>query len=367
MNKESLKFAGTYISICIGSGFATGQEIMQFFSSHGIISILSNILCMIFMCYCGVSLLSIGKNENFRENNDIFNYLCGDYLGKFMKICMPLLFFLSFIVMISGAGASINQYYGVNKWIGSLLISLLSLISVILGMNKIISILGNIGPLIAIFSIIIGLITIFKNYENLHIISESLKSININKVGVNWYLGSIMYVGLNLVLVAPFLVGVGKSAKYKKSCFYGGLIGGILFMVSAMILNLAIMSDIKNIYLKEIPTLFMAKEISNIVGIIFSIILILGIYTTATPLLFSICSSFSPEKTKKFNIIAFFVTIISLIFSNISFSMLVNIIYPLSGLLGIIIFSGLIIKGVENYFVKLSKSKRLLNISRKNY
>ena len=40
--KEILTLAGTYISVCIGSGFATGQEIMQFFSAHGMISILSN-------------------------------------------------------------------------------------------------------------------------------------------------------------------------------------------------------------------------------------------------------------------------------------------------------------------------------------
>ena len=31
--KEILTLAGTYISVCIGSGFATGQEIMQFFFS----------------------------------------------------------------------------------------------------------------------------------------------------------------------------------------------------------------------------------------------------------------------------------------------------------------------------------------------
>ena len=31
--KEILQLAGTYISVCIGSGFATGQEIMQIFLS----------------------------------------------------------------------------------------------------------------------------------------------------------------------------------------------------------------------------------------------------------------------------------------------------------------------------------------------
>ncbi len=79
--KEIMKFAGTYISVCIGSGFATGQEIMQFFSAHGMISILSNMVCMIILAYCGASLLEIGKTVRLKSSNDIFTYLCGNYVG----------------------------------------------------------------------------------------------------------------------------------------------------------------------------------------------------------------------------------------------------------------------------------------------
>ena len=73
--KEILTLAGTYISVCIGSGFATGQEIMQFFSAHGMISILSNTICMGIMAYCGASLLEIGNQKNLKSSNDIFEYL----------------------------------------------------------------------------------------------------------------------------------------------------------------------------------------------------------------------------------------------------------------------------------------------------
>ena len=78
--KEIFKFAGTYLSVCIGSGFATGQEIMQFFSAHGMISILSSIICMVIMSYCGASLLEIGKTQKLKSSNEIFTYLCGDLI-----------------------------------------------------------------------------------------------------------------------------------------------------------------------------------------------------------------------------------------------------------------------------------------------
>lgn len=36
--RQVIKFAGAFIAWVIGSGFATGQEILQFFSSYGYLS-----------------------------------------------------------------------------------------------------------------------------------------------------------------------------------------------------------------------------------------------------------------------------------------------------------------------------------------
>lgn len=37
--KRVIMLAGAYVACAIGSGYATGQEIMQFFSGHGLMSI----------------------------------------------------------------------------------------------------------------------------------------------------------------------------------------------------------------------------------------------------------------------------------------------------------------------------------------
>ena len=327
--KEILTLAGTYISVCIGSGFATGQEIMQFFSAHGMISILSNTICMGIMAYCGASLLEIGNKKNLKSSNDIFEYLCGKHIGYLFKRFMPIFFFCSFVIMLSGAGASINQYYGISKNLGSLILAIITLCSVLLGINKVISILGNIGPIIAVISIGVGIVTISRNIDS-------------------FWMTAIIYSGLNLVIATPFLVGVGATATNKTNCIWGGILGGIVFMIAAMTLNMGIMSDIQNTYITEIPTLYMAKNIGPIVGIMFSFMLIAGIYTTAVPLLWSVCDSFSQEKTTKFTLIALFCTVIGFIGSMLPFSMLVNIIYPMSGLFGVIIIVSIFIRNIIN-------------------
>lgn len=358
--KEIMKFAGTYISVCIGSGFATGQEIMQFFSSHGMISILSNIICMIVLAYCGASLLEIGKSAKLRSSSDIFTYLCGNVIGGFFKLFMPIFFFLSFVVMISGAGASINQYYGLDKNIGSLMLAILALGSVLMGMNKLIDILGNIGPMIIIISVGVGVVTIARNYESFLAVNEIISTINVTKAVGNWAMTGIIYSGLNLIIATPFLVGVGATAKNRKNCIWGGVIGGVVFMIAAITLNLGIMSDMKNLYVTEIPTLYMADKIGPIVGIMFSLMLIAGIYTTAVPLLWSVCSSFSKEKTTKFAIIATLCTIAGVIGGRLPFAMLVNLIYPLSGLFGVIILISIFIKKLGLFNNKRTKVNKLI-------
>ena len=80
----------------------------------------------------------------------------------------------------------------------------------------------------------------------------------------------------------------------------------------------------------------------------FSFMLIAGIYTTAVPLLWSVCDSFSKEKTSKFTFIAVFCTIIGFIGSRLPFSMLVNTIYPMSGLFGVIIIISIFMRNIVN-------------------
>ncbi|WP_281182404.1 hypothetical protein [Lacicoccus qingdaonensis] len=40
MNREAWKIAFAYTGVVVGAGFSTGQEILQFFTNHGLYSYL---------------------------------------------------------------------------------------------------------------------------------------------------------------------------------------------------------------------------------------------------------------------------------------------------------------------------------------
>lgn len=216
--------AGAIVSICIGSGFATGQELLQFFTAHGYKGLFTGLICMITMCYCCSTLLMLGKSGKIKDSNEIFVYLFGKYIGSIFKIIIPLFCLCSFVVMISGAGATLTQYYGVNKNIGQVLLALLSLISVMMGMDKVLKILGKIGPIIIVVVITVSIITILKNFYNLDKVPQVLNQITINKAVKSWWMSGIIYSGLNIIFATQFLVGAGPSLKHSSSCKWGGII-----------------------------------------------------------------------------------------------------------------------------------------------
>lgn len=57
LNRASWKYAFAYTGIVVGAGFATGQEVLQFFTSYGLISIVGAILTGLIVMFVGTQEL----------------------------------------------------------------------------------------------------------------------------------------------------------------------------------------------------------------------------------------------------------------------------------------------------------------------
>ena len=78
-----LKFSGAFMAWVIGSGFATGQEILQFFSSFGYLSYISILINLVGFIIVGATILVVGYDNRKVEGFNHFKYFCGEKLGTF--------------------------------------------------------------------------------------------------------------------------------------------------------------------------------------------------------------------------------------------------------------------------------------------
>lgn len=355
MNEQKLNvsqiiiYAGAFIAFLIGSGFATGQEIMQYFVAYGFSGILGAFVVFALFLYVGTSFISAGYNNKFPKRSDIYSYYCGKVIGTFYDYFSIIFIFMSFIVMIGGAGATINQQYGLPVYIGGIGMAILAGTTVIFGLSKIVDVIGKIGPVIAVMAIGLGLVSIILNPSGLSTASEVIPTLNLMKASSNWIFAAGSYVGFCMLWLATFMSSIGAEAKSKRDAIWGAILGAVGFSAAVIIVALGFMANIEQVAGSMVPTLILAGNIHPALAVAFSLTVVAGIYTTAVPLLWTVVARAAEEKTSKFRIITVVLAVLgTFIGLKVPFDRLVNIIYVINGYVGIFLLVLMIIKDVRS-------------------
>lgn len=340
--KNVFRVSGAIIATLIGAGFASGEEILQFFMVYGKNGIPASFIALfLFAAVLGI-LVAYGYRQRKGDLSEVYQHYLGNIFGNFMKFYIPFFAFLIGIVTISGAGAVINQYFGISNFWGTVIMSVAVLATVLLGFERLIDILGLLGPLIAIVSIFIGIYTWFTNPGDIDASSAFLQSAENLPYGAGnshsfWWLGGILFVAYNILGGVPFVTRLGSTCNSKREALWGGIFGGVGFILAALTLNIAMLGHAEEMLAVEVPVLRLAQNIGPVMAGIFVFILLQGIYTTAAPFLWTVADTILPEdsspKTQKIAITI--ISLVTLVGAQLPFRTLVGIIYPFSGYFGI--------------------------------
>lgn len=114
-----IAFAGATIAFFIGSGFATAQEILQYFAAYGTQFIWVVVLSIGIFVLTNLSFIEAGAQGALSSPGGIYHYYCGKIIGTFYDVFATVFIFLSFVVMCGGAGSALQQQFGLARWIGS--------------------------------------------------------------------------------------------------------------------------------------------------------------------------------------------------------------------------------------------------------
>lgn len=333
-----MTYAGAFIAFLIGSGFATGQEVMQYFSAYGWAGLLGVMVVFVLFLYVGREFVLIGHKQQFQNGGAIYEYLCGPWVGRFFDYFSILFIYMSFIVMIGGTGATVQQQYGLNPWIGACAMGILASMTVICGLGKILNVLGKVGPLIVVLTILLGLTAIFKNSNQLIYITETLPNLKLMTASSHWFFAATSYVGFCMLWLAGFMSLMGKSASSVKEVTRGAALGAFGFSLALAIIALGLMANLEFVAGSMVPTLKLAASIHPMFATAFSVIVLAGIYTTAVPLLWQAAARFTNDQSRKFKIVTIVLAILGVFIGmKVPFDQLVNVIYVINGYVGIIL------------------------------
>lgn len=359
--KERLLIIFAYIGAVVGAGFASGQEIVQFFVVYGLYGFKGIILASILFSLLGGLLLYVAHQEKVSTYQEFLEVLFSNKLAPFIDLSLGIFLFLGISTMLSASGAVFTEHLYLPKSLGIFLAFIIVALFLITGKKGLVF---SFNILVPIKLVLILIITFYASFFT--VVNQAPDyTILLSSYHPNyWIISSFLYVGYNFALALVILVAY-QSLTSKKDGISGGIWGGLVLGILVLFNYLALSKYLPNILDYEVPMLFIAGNISLTTKFLYTTVLWVGILTTALANTYGFAQRFANLTKLNYKLSLIICLILALPLSVLDFSVLVGKIYPLFGILGVVIMIALTYKATkemnrELYYniVKYIKSNR---------
>ena len=314
------------IGALVGAGFASGQEIYSFFYSYGRIGVIGIIItcCLIsLMVYKSLKIICSNKINSYDEFLNIF--IKNEKVTKAISIVINILLLVSFYIMVAGFGAYFEQEIGVKRFVGSSILVIMTAIVFFTSVKGVLKVSEYIVPLLIIFIIIIG-------GTNLLTINSEAETLCTKK---GWLLSSVIYCSYNMILLVPALISLRKQITKQKNIKYISVLCGIFMIIMSLLLYMLLMKVDVELSTLEMPIVYVVRIFFKQYKTIYAFIILTSLFTTAISIGIGLVQNVNKNR-RQYIFFVIFMCISSLIVSNLGFSKLVNLMYPIFGYIGII-------------------------------
>lgn len=349
--KRSFQIGSAFVGLIVGAGFASGQEVMQYFTSFGMWGLFGGILATLLFMFLGYTFAQIGADLQSISHKSVIYYIGGRYIGAILDILITFFLFGVAVVMFAGAGSTFEQMFGIHTTVGSIIMVVLTILTLLLNTKKIINLIAFITPYLITIIFIILLYSIFTmdvSFSEADILAKKEPS-----AAPNWVLGAFLYVSYNLAAGAALLIVLSGLTKDRKIAGRGGLLGGLMLGSLIMLIHLGMFVKMDVVAGLDMPTLALANEVHPAVGILMAIALLGMMYNTAVGMFYSFTVRFITPESKLFKVAVVVIGLLGFLASRVGFTTLVNEVYSVMGYLGF----ALIIAAVIAWFRKRPMAK----------
>ncbi len=323
----------TYVGTVVGAGFASGQEIWQFFSKNGLFALWGIVFSTVLFFLFGIYALHLGPRYQVHSFAELTKLLLGTRGSVFVNILLLLTIFGLNIAMIAGGGALLEQIAGWPLYLSTLVWVWATITLLYFGIRGIIAANTIIVPFML-------LLVLFSSAYHLHFL-QSLRwfhalSAPSWKIPIWQTLLAFSYLGFNVGLSLPVLVPLGAIHPEVKVRVAGSLLGSISLGALMVLIHLVLVNQ-TGIHLQEIPMAFIAKTLPNFLQSGVLIAIGAEIYSTLLANAFGLASELATHTKGSFLTWLMITLLGAYVFAQIGFSRVVGWFYPWFGVFGFFI------------------------------
>ncbi len=342
-----LKVAFLYMATIVGAGFASGQEIIQFFSMYYVGGFFGIVLAGLLFAIVGYVVLSKVYSDRISSYDEFLFPMTGYFLGRVMDFIVMLFMACIMCVMVAGLGNVLMELTGLDYRYCVAISAAACLFAIMSNIKGIVTLSTFISPVLIAGIIFVGLYILASKDTSVFSISDKIRVIT-----DNWVFSAILYVSYNTILSTVILTRMLPYLKSHRVGVWGGLIGGGMLCITALILNFALYFFYPHSIISEIPVLGIIQNDSKLLANMYSIVLILAMFSSAITAGYCLTDRISLKMKVNYKLAAAILCAVVIPMSSLGFSSLINTLYPVFGYLGLFLLFIILIQFFKSCFTK---------------
>ena len=335
MTKKYLSVAFAYVGVIVGAGLASGQDLLQYFLAFGAKGLIGIVALGVLNVIFGVVALQLGSYFRSDNHDEVFERITHPVLRRVIDVVLIFSAFTMGFVMLAGAGANLQQQFGVPTWAGSLLCALLVILTAFLDFDRIMNVIGVFTPIIMIAIAVLAIYSLVTPHAGIAELNAAAR--NVTPALPNLWLATINYFALCVVGGIAMAFVLGGSILRIGEARRAGRIGGLLIALVLGADALALYLNVDRIWDVNVPALAIARSIHPIFAFGYTLVIFALIYNTAFSLFYSTARRFSGGSTSRMRLVLIGVVAAGYAASFMGFKKLIGMMYPVIGWLGVVL------------------------------
>lgn len=339
-----LLLAATYVGTVVGAGFATGKEIVTFFSMHGALGTISVAISGFLFIVVGTKIMVISARIEAYSFQDFNVYLFGNKVGRVVNLFVFIVVICVTSVILSGAGAVFHEQLGLPYQLGIIATLVICYIVILKGLKGIYAINAYIVPLMVIFILFVS-ISIVEQYPH-----ELLVKIMPTQFSehLSWTVSPLTYSAFNIMTAQVVLVPLGKEIRDEKILRWGGFWGGLILFFILMSNHISL-SAFPETFSHEIPMAEIVKHFGTFIHILFLLVIYGEIFNSVVGNVFGITRQLNASFKVRYHHAVLIILFVIFLISQAGYGKLLSVMYPLIGSIGLILLVFIMFKKIPAY------------------
>ena len=333
MNKRAFTLAMAYVGCVAGAGFASGKEILTFFNGPAAVAMMA--LASLLFYYLGYTVMVLSERLGAKNYRELIGML---FPGKMASVINAML--LAAFVIITASMIAATEHVFESMGMGMVPTLIVVVMCAVIASGGISWVAGS-GVIVmlafaAINLFLLGMVVALGRFE-FAVGSTAQSSFSV--------LRAFSYTGFNTIMSLGVLCGTGRNKKESHACAAISAAGIFILLLLLWLCMLPYLQDAEK---EAMPMLYVAQEIGGPANYLLIAAMLLGIISTLVAQLHSARGYFEGKNKA---VVISFLTLTAAAIAQIGFAGIVDMLYPVLGLLSAIVFARVIFvyyRGLKN-------------------